>query len=145
MAEVDDIDAVLDALRDSLAEACPTRIVTREFLPYAGRVFEELEQGILTVTFRGEENWKTYRGRSAQLGVLSASLIGQLAVNESDAAVSRLTLEKAELAMAREVKQWLANEAWPGAVRDCVAQGYAQSGQMDYPYGWVVFNLEVRA
>jgi hypothetical protein len=131
----------LNALVEGLQAACPGRVVGRSFRPMAQIPDEELLQGVLTVTLRGEFDWANYRGREAQLGTLQVILLGQLRVAEN---ADRVTVEDAELAMANEIKAFLGSPL-PSPVRSCLAPGYSQSGQMDYPYGWLAFECEVRA
>lgn len=102
---------------------------------------EQLVAGVLAVTLRGESGWATYRGREAQLGTLQVVIVGQLRVAEN---VERGAVEDAEIALANEIKGFLAG-VLPAPLRACVATGYAQSGQMDFPYGWVAFECEVTA
>lgn len=128
------------ALAGQLGAACPTRIVGRDFLPLAQRTDEELLDGVITVVSQGEMDYANYRGREAQLGRVLAVLVGQLRVADND---PRSALEDAEFAMAEEIKAWLASP--PSApLEECLATGFRQSGQLEHPYGWVVFELEVR-
>lgn len=136
-----ELAAALDALVQGLAEACPGRLVSRSFRPLAQIPQEDLERGVLTVMLRGERDWKNYRGREADLGTLNVTLVGQLVVAADAGGVG---VEAAEMALAREIKTFLGTPL-PAPLRACLAPGYDQSGQLDTPYGWVVFELEVMA
>ena len=133
-------EQTLDALRTGLATALPTRIVRRDFRPLAQCKAADLVTGILTLVNRGERNYANYLGREAQLGTLDVLLIGQLKVADTAAP---LAIEQAELALAEEVKGFLQAPA-PAGVTECLAQSFAQSGQLETPFGWVIFELEVR-
>lgn len=130
----------MEALGASLAAACPGRYVSRDFVPLAQRTSEELEAGVLALAALGESRFANYRGREADLGVLRVVVVGQLKV--ADAAMPHV-LEDAEFALAEQVKAWLASPML-APVRQCVAQSFRQSGQLEHPYGWVAFECEVR-
>lgn len=132
-------DLTLDALCGGLAEALPSRLVTRSFLPLALRPQEQLLQGVLTLINRGEKGYANYSGREAQLGKLDVLLIGQLRLAGDP---TGLQVEQAELALAEEVKAFL-RAPLPAGVRECLASGFAQSGQLETPGGWIVFDMEV--
>lgn len=134
----DPIDAALEALRTSLAAALPGRIVTRAFLPLSMRAREDLLAGVVCVVALGERDFANYRGREADLGTLGAVLVGQLQVDSDDPQ----DVERAELTLARQIKAWLA-DPMPAPVRQCLADGWRQSGQLEAPGGWVVFELEI--
>lgn len=129
----------LAALRDGLAAALPSRLVMQSFKPMAQRSQDELVQGVLSAICRGEGKYANYHGREAQLGTLDVLLIGQLMVaGDPDG----LAIEQAELAFAEEIKAFL-RAPLPAGLRDCQASGFRQSGQLEVPFGWVVFELEV--
>lgn len=134
------VDTVLDRLATGLAVALPRRIVTRSFIPLAQRSIEELEAGVLTLVSLGEGDYANYRGREAQIGTISALLIGHLAVADG---AERIAIERAELALAEEVKAFLQGDM-PAGVSSCLAEGFKQSGQLEFPRGWVVFQMEVQ-
>lgn len=133
-------DATLSALMGGLAAALPAQIVRREFRPLAQCRQEDLEQGIVTLVNRGERGYANYLGREAQLGTLDVLLIGQLKVDDK---LSPLAVEQAELTLAEAVKTFLQGPA-PAGVVECLAQSFTQSGQLEAPFGWIVFELEVR-
>lgn len=132
-------DLTLTALRDGLAAALPSRLVTRSFKPLAARAQEDLQRGVLAVISRGEGDYANYVGREAQLGRLDVLLIGQLMLSGDP---DGQAVEQAELALAEEIKAFL-QAPLPAGLRDCGASGFRQSGQLEVPCGWVVFELEV--
>lgn len=136
-----ELKAAKDALVAGLAVALPGRVVTRSWLPMSARNDAELVQGVVSVVGLGESDFATYRGRSADLGTLDMVLVGQLKVGSSEAPQA---LEEAEDGLAEQVKAWLNAEDFDAPVRACVARSYKTSGQTEFPYGWVVFRLEVQ-
>lgn len=132
-------DLTLEALRTGLAAALPSRLLSRDFVPLARRPQEELLQGVLTLINRGEKGYANFMGREAQLGKLDVLLIGQLMLPGNP---TGLDVEQAELAMAEEVKNFL-KAPLPAGVRECLSSGFAQSGQLEVPNGWIVFDMEV--
>ena len=133
------VDETLESLKDALAAALPGRVLTRSFLPMARRSLDELQSGVVTLINKGVKDYANYLGREAQLGTLEVVLIGQLKVDD---ALPSLAVEQAELQLAGEIEAFL-RSAMPAGVRDCQANGFAQSGQLEAPYGWVAFELEV--
>lgn len=136
-----ELKAAKDALVAGLAAALPGRVVTRSWFPLSGRKDEELVQGVVSVVGLGESDFATYRGRSADLGTLDMVLVGQLRVSSQ---AQPEALEDAEDVLAEAVKGWLNAEDFEAPVRSCVARSYKTSGQTEFPYGWVVFRLEVQ-
>lgn len=135
-----ELRAAMEALGASLAAACPGRYVSRSLVPLAQRTAEELEAGVLAVAALGERDFANYRGREADLGTLRVVIVGQIKVAEES---PPYVLEDAEFAMAEQVKAFLAAPLL-APLRQCVASGYRQSGQLEHPYGWVAFECEVR-
>lgn len=134
-----ELSAAMDALATSLAAACPARIVSRDFVPLAQRSAAELEQGVVAVACIGETRFANYRGREAELGTLRVVVVAQVKVQEQSAPSA---LEDAEFTVAEEIKAWMQQPLAP-PLRQCLATGFRQSGQMDHPYGWVAFECEV--
>lgn len=134
-----DQNALLDALVAGLAAACPGRVVSRKFKPLAQVSQAALLSGVVSVITTGEKDFPNYRGREAQLGTLEVFVIGQLEVADK---ADPEAVERAELALTNEVKNFLAG-ALPAPVEMAYLRRTKQSGQLEYPYGWVVFDLEV--
>lgn len=128
-----------NALMTALAAALPGRTVTRNFLKLGQRQREQLVAGVVSVVGLGESDYATHRGREADLGKLQMVLVGQLQVDSADPQA----VEDAEDEMADQIKAFLAGPM-PTGVRSCIATGYRQSGQLEAPYGWVAFEVEVR-
>lgn len=134
-----DLTAAMEALAASLAAACPGRFVSRSFKPMSMRSAEELEAGVLAVAAGGEKNFANYRGREADLGTLKVLIFGQIKVAEN---AEPAALEDAEFALAEQIKAFLQSPLLP-PLRQCLAREFAQSGQLEHPYGWVAFECEV--
>lgn len=136
----DALNTALEAIRSQLEVALPGRLVTRQFLPLGMRSLDELQAGVVCVVCLGEQGFANYRGREADLGTLKVVIVGQLQVPDGPDAPGRVEL--AELELAGEIKSWLAGP--PAApLRQVLAGGWRQSGQLEAPAGWVVFELEV--
>lgn len=136
----DALNTALEAIRSQLEVALPGRLVTRQFLRLGMRSQAELQAGVVCVVCLGEQGFANYRGREADLGTLKVVLVGHLEVPDGPDAPGRVEL--AELALAGEIKAWLAGP--PAApLRQVLASGWRQSGQLEAPSGWVVFELEV--
>lgn len=136
----EDLRAVMNALAVALAAAMPGRLVTRQFRPLSQRSRDELLAGVVSVVAMGETNYANYRGREADLGKLSVVVVAQIEVDSNDPAA----VEEAEFEMAGEIKAFLRSPC-PAPVRQMLASGFKQSGQLEAPQGWVVFELEVMA
>ncbi|MDD2664371.1 MAG: hypothetical protein PHD19_11525 [Dechloromonas sp.] len=130
----------LNALLSGLQAALPGRLVSRSHVPLSLRPVGDLEKGVLALVSLGEGDYANYRGREAQLGRISALLIGHLIVSEQAEAIA---VEQAELALAEEIKAFLRGNL-PTGVSSCLADGFKQSGQLEFPRGWIVFQLEVQ-
>ena len=72
----------LEDIREDLAEAMPTRVVTRDFLDFAQRSQVDLEAGTLTIITQRESRYANYRGREADLGRMTLAVVGQLKLPE---------------------------------------------------------------
>lgn len=133
-----DLRAAMESLRTALAAAMPGRVVSRAFRPLAQRTEAELRAGVLCVVALGESDYATHRGREADLGTLKVLLVGQIMVAPK---LGPEAVEDAEFVMAEQIKAFLAGDL---PVRQCLARSFRQSGQLDAPNGWVVFECEVR-
>lgn len=136
----------MQALAVALTAALPGRIVRRGFVPYPQLSRDVLQAGTVHLLASGEQGYANYRGREADLGALRVVIVGQLVVDEAalppEAGPEALSaaVQDAEFALAEEVKGFLAN---PAGLRQCLATGFEQSGQMEAPFGWVAFECEV--
>jgi hypothetical protein len=124
------LGAVRNGLRDALATAAPSRVVTRDFLPFADRESADLQAGVFTFLGRGQDQVAEYSDH------LKIALVGQCLVGE-DAAAS--AVEEIEDAMSEELRDFAR-----GVYGTFVAiQAWQQSGQLEHPYGWIAAELDV--
>ena len=134
------MEAQMEALRASLAAALPGRVVSRSMKPATVYADEDLRAGVVSLARLGEKDFANYRGREADLGTVEAVLVGRVAVGMD---ADEVELERAELVLAGEILEWLQGPM-PAGVGQCLATGFRQSGQIEYPAGWVLFKLEVQ-
>lgn len=134
-----DLRARMEAVRDSLAAACPARVVTRRWQPTPNVEQAHLLQGVYCIVSKGEQGYANYNGREALDGDHAMMLICRIQLDEGAAGDA---VEDAEFTMVGEVKAWL--QALPAALCCLVATGFAQSGQLEAPYGWVAFALTLQ-
>ena len=127
----------LNALRDGLAAAMPTRVVTRDLLPFDLRREADLTAGVLSVVANVENRYANYRGREAQLGRLRVVVVGQIKLPEG---AQPSAVEDAEFAFAEAVKDFLGGVL---PVTDVQLLETRFSGQLEAPYGWFAMEWEV--
>lgn len=139
---VTDYNAGLEQLKDSLAAKLTTRHVQR-VLPHdpMGLPREQLLAGVLCVVSEGGGEFANYYGREGDLGVGKVALVGFLQVAED---TEPDAIEIAELALLNELLNWCQD---PGAVpppSQALPMDWAQSRQLEHPYGWVLLHLDLR-
>lgn len=126
----------LNAVKDALAAAMPTRTVTRELKHFDDHVDAEISAGVLMVTSRSEGLYSQSLGMVAKEGTQKLLLIGHIKLAES---VSGEALEDAEIAFIEELKAAL-RITIPGiGIRLTRVE---HSGQTDKPYGWLVASID---
>ncbi|MFP4615568.1 MAG: hypothetical protein ACLFRB_06800 [Thiohalorhabdus sp.] len=124
------LGAVRTGLRDALAEAAPSRIVTRDFQPFAQRDEADLRAGVFAFLGRGQEQVEEYSDH------LKIALVGQCLVAESDAPSA---VEELEDTLSEEMRSFAR-----GVYGTYVGiQAWQQSGQLEHPYGWIAAELDV--
>lgn len=136
----DYLEERMEAIRASLEAAAPARLVTRRFLTLPNVPAADLERGQYTICSRGVTDFKNYNGREAMDGIHRMVLSCRIQLPES---ADALEVERAEFAMVGDVRAWLQSLS-PGPLCCLVPTGFTQSGQLDAPYGWVLFELEMR-
>ena len=127
----------LNALRDGLAAAMPTRVVTRDLLPFDLRREADLTAGVLSLVANVENRYANYRGREAQLGRLRVVVVGQIKLPEG---AQPSAVEDAEFDFAEAVKDFLGGVL---PVTDVQLLETRFSGQLEAPYGWFAMEWEV--
>lgn len=137
---VNNHNAVLDAIADSLAEALPNRYVQRRLADPGHEPRERLLAGVVCLVSKGGGGFANYRGREGDLGSMATSLVCFLQVEEGSGSAD---IERAELQMLGELLAWINTTGVPGL--DVVEAGdWTQSKQLEYPYGWLVLELKVK-
>jgi hypothetical protein len=137
---VNNHNAVLDAIKDSLAAALPARYVQRSLADPASAPRAQLVAGLICVVNGGGGGFANYRGREGDLGHMNTTLVCFLQVDES---TTPADIERAELDMLGDLLGWINTTAVPGL--DVIYPGdWTQSKQLEHPYGWLALALEVR-
>lgn len=126
----------LDAMKASLAAAMPTRKVSRS-LPRDPMSLKDadLTAGVVGLVCAGGGEFANYIGRSGELGEMEISLAGFVKVAEK---TDTQAIEDAELALLAEMLAWCQSADF-----DLVPVSWAQSQQLEHPYGWVVLKTTV--
>jgi hypothetical protein len=133
-------NAVLVAVKDSLAAALPLRHVQRSLADPANAPAEQLTAGLICLVSENGGKFANYRGREGDLGTLNARLVCFVQVPEASEPAD---IERAELALLGDLLTWVASAAVPGL--DVMYPGdWAQSKQLEHPYGWLVLALEIK-
>lgn len=129
----------MNALKAALLAAWPLRVVTREYKDFGNRVDADLLAGIYTLVSAGERDFTNVPGYNAKDGTHEILIHGQLRVAED---VDGVGLEDAEFVMVDEIVALCG--ALPATLCQLDLVSYAQSQQLEHPYGWVSFALEYR-
>lgn len=130
MSELDDR---MELARTSLAAAAPARVVTRKYKVLHNLPAEELAVGQFCVVSKGEKGYKNFNGREAMDGEHDILVIGRFQLQED---ADGLLIEREEFAMIEELKAWVKTLEQPLCC--LVMTGFAQSGQLEAPYGWIL-------
>lgn len=137
---VNNHNAVLDAIVQSLTAALPARYVQRSLVDPANSPRAALLAGTVCVVTEGGGEFANYRGREGDLGQMDVALVGFLQVAEGSVAAD---IERAELDLLGDLLWWVNSTAVPGL--DVVYPGaWRTSRQLEHPFGWLVLALKVR-
>lgn len=136
-----ELGARMQALADALAAAYPARKVRRSFVDHNQLKDADVLAGVYTVISGGESGFTNVAGYNAKDGDQGVKLIGQIRLPENkDQDQAGKLVEEAEFTMIEEVKAFL------GALPDtlCLLSliEWAQSQQLEVPYGWIACRLE---
>lgn len=127
----------MDAIVAAFAAANPTRKVTREYKDRNLLPAADLAAGTYAVMSRGERGFENLPQRKAMDGTQDILVAGQFQVAES---ATGKDIEDAEFAMVEEWKTFV--RALPAGMCRLEMTRFAQSAQMEHPYGWVTIELE---
>lgn len=133
-------NAVLDSIEASLIAALPDRYVQRSLVDPLNADQSQLLAGLICLVCEGGGRFANYRGREGDLGQMDVRLVCFLKVQEGTDAAE---IERAELALLGDLLTWVGNTAVPGLDVICPGE-WAQSKQLEHPYGWLVLSLEVK-
>ncbi len=127
----------MNALKAHLSSQLPTRIVTRSMQDFAERGDEALEKGVVTVVHQGLQDLENIPSELANGGLRRVAIIGQLRVGGTEA----FAIEDAEGALYDELLAALDKDCLPKALGPVAITELRQSGQLEFPYGWVAIQL----
>jgi hypothetical protein len=135
-------DAALEAIKDSLAAAMPTRTVQRSLpLDPANLPREQLLAGVLCLVCEDGGDFANYYGREGQLGDMHVSVVGFLQVAED---TEPAAIEQAELTLLQELLDWTGNTGDIDPAASLLPEGWTQSKQLEHPFGWLILRLDVK-
>lgn len=127
----------MDLIRSSFSAAYPTRIVTRNYKDRGLLSASDLAAGTYAVMSRGEGGFENLPERKAMDGTHNILVAGQFQIAET---ATGKDIEDAEFAMVEEWKAFV--RALPAGMCRLEMTRWAQSTQMEHPYGWVTIELE---
>jgi len=133
-----DLSTQMNIVKVALAAMFPLRIVTRDLLDFSMRKQSELKSGIYTVLSSDEGGYSNNMGREAAYGRHNIMILGQLKLAEN---VAPHEVEDAEGVMIDEIKALMRNV--PAGINALILKRWRQSQQMESPFGWVMFELEM--
>lgn len=128
----------MTAIRDALAALYPQRTVTRRYLDPSLRPTNQLHSGVYTLLSASEGQYTNVPGYSAQQGRHEITLVADIQV-DADVNTPEVT-EDAEFEMIDEIKTFVRD--LPDTLCTLNLMAWSQSGQIDHPRGWVIFQLE---
>lgn len=122
----------MNGIAAELAAALPSRVVTRGYVDFSQRDESALEKGVYTFVSMGIEGMRAIKPRG---GVHSVFLLAQCKLAES---AHPWAAEDAEFGFLEEITAWLDTRA----CQDLSLKAWRQSGQLDAPFAWCVFEME---
>lgn len=135
---LNDPNASLDLVEQSLATAMPQRHVQRGLVDPLAADREKLLNGLVCVVSQGGGQFANTYGREGQLGTMKVALLGFLLVEED---TEPADIERAELDLLRDLLAWTVA---PTGLAQALPQDWRQSEQLEHPYGWLMLGLDVR-
>ena len=138
MSELSD---AMNSLKAQLLAAYPARKVTRDLLDYSDRPEADLKAGIYTLVAGPVNDFPNYMGREGNFGTLHAAIVGQILVQENNPAVPS-EIEDAENVLIDEITAFT-RLVLAAPIDSLLVKSLERSRQLDYPYGYVTFNMEL--
>lgn len=126
------------AILNAFTAQFPQRVVTRDAMDPALREHAQMEKGVYCFLSLNEQGYTNVPGFEAQSGRQGILVVADIKVNEENPATPS-KVEDAEFELIDEMKAFV--RALPASLCVLNLESLAQSGQVDYPYGWVVFHL----
>jgi hypothetical protein len=136
---VNETSQIMNALKADFEAKHPARKCFRSFVDFNDRAEADLVAGCITFVAGPESGFPNYRGREGNFGDLQVLVIAQIKVGEK---VLPEKLEDAESDMIDELKAYT-RSAPPVPIDSVVINDIRRSHQLEFPYGWVAFDLEV--
>lgn len=138
---VDNHNAVLDAIVDSLRTYLPARFVQRNLVDPANAPRAELLAGTICVVTEGGGGFANYRGREGDLGQMDVRLVGFVLVGEKSEPAD---VERAELVLLGDLLRWTNTPGVIPGLDVVYPTNWTQSKQLEHPYGWLALALQVK-
>lgn len=137
-----DLDAALGGIEGLMQAALPHRVVQRSLVrDPLSHDQAALEKGVICLVNGGGGQFANYRGREARLGHAALGVVGFVLVEETAEPVA---VEQAELALLQDLLGWLQAPGHPRPFDYAAAKEFRQSRQMEFPYGWIVLEVDVK-
>lgn len=136
-----EISQAMESLREQLKAAYPLRVVSRDLQDFDHRSEDELLRGVYTLVAGSEDGFPNYNGREGNFGTLHPVIVGQLLLDERDQP-SPSQVEDAEGLMIDEIKAFTRSQL-AAPIDSLVITSIRRSQQLDCPYGWVSFDMEM--
>lgn len=128
----------LEAAKQSLAAMYPARQVKRGLQDPAVAGDTALRLGLFSLVSEGTRDWADYRGREGEFGTLDWAIVGHILIAEGGTTAE---LEDAEAELEGELLAWCQAQK-PAPLDSVYPVRVAYSKGLDFPYGWIVMQLE---
>lgn len=132
-------ETVMEALKTALQAAYAERVVSRDLLDFDLRAEADLEAGIYTLIAGSEQDFPNYKGREGNFGTLRPVIVAQIKLAET---ATPSEVEDAEGEMIDEIKAFT-RSVLDAPIDSLVISSINRSQQLDHPYGWVSFQMEM--
>ena len=133
-------ESALVAVKASLADMYPQRLVLRGLQDWAALGDKNLRAGVFAIVAEGTRDWANWAGREGEFGTLSFAVVAYGRVRDD---ASTEDVEQLEGEFEAELLAWV--QAIKPAPIDAVYPEESQySRGLDHPYAWCVLALEAR-
>lgn len=129
-------------LSTHLAAVNPNRVVTRKVRDMSAIPDDELKRGVFSLMAHHESDYADFVGGPHLYGTLKVMVIAQVQAENPDGTPGDgEATENAIGEMVDEIKSWTTDET-PG-VNQVLLKRWDSNSQLDAPFGWATFELEV--